>query len=110
MSDDTYYPDSEGQIDTGNSDDSPKAKLGGLADRPSPKDDYPDVAVLEADVESYGEVHSIVEEFESEVELRRGTTDFDYEVGLITVDDGQTLHRIGMDRVVSWYLPTSMLH
>ena len=85
-------------------------KKGDESDSPSPKDEYPSVATLEADLDGYGELHVIVEEYSDEVELRTGTTDFDYDSGLITVDDGQTLHRIGMERVVSWYFPTSMLH
>lgn len=61
---------------------------GSFADDSSPKDDYPAVEQMEADLGEYGELHVIVEEYDDEVELRLGATDFDYESGLITVDDG----------------------
>lgn len=65
---------------------------------------------LESDVQKHGEVHAVIEEHDDELEVRQGTTDFDYQDGVITVDDGTTLHRVGMDRVVRWYFPVEAFH
>lgn len=71
---------------------------------------------LREDIHAHGEVHAVVEEagageFDGEeVELRLGTTEFDVEAGLVTVDDGRTLHRFSVDSIVRWYLPVEFTH
>lgn len=63
---------------------------------------------LEADVSEHGEVHATVEEFDKEVEIRQGTATFGEEV--ITLDNGQTVLRVDVERIVGWYKPTSFFH
>ena len=70
----------------------------------------PLIEKLAADIESWGECHAVIEETDAEVELRQGTATFEDESQCITVENGQTLMRIGYDRVVSWYLPTEFYH
>lgn len=69
------------------------------------------INTLKVDVEEHGEVHAVVEEIdEGEVEIRQGTTTFDEENDVVHIDDGQTTHTIGMDRIVYWYKPMDFLH
>lgn len=75
-----------------------------------PQDDYPDIQTLEEELEQHGEVHAAVEDVDVEVEFRLGTTSFDYDAGLLSVDDGDTTHHFSMASVVSWYRPFSLFH
>lgn len=65
---------------------------------------------MESDVENHGEVHAVVEEHDEEVEVRKGTSIFNYEDGVVVIDGADTLHTVGMDRFVSWYLPQEFHH
>jgi len=80
--------------------------------------DYQIAEVLHQDVLKHGEAHVIVDEHDSvggedsdhELEVRKGTTVFDYDVGLITIEGADTIQRIGMDAIVRWYLPKEYAH
>jgi len=74
-------------------------------------DDYPQIVIMEQDVDRHGEVHAVVEECDQEVEIRQGTANFEYMHGVITLDPpSQPLERIGMGRIISWYLPEDGRH
>ena len=68
------------------------------------------------DVHSHGEVHAVIEEAGAgdiegeEVEIRLGTAEFDTEAHMISVEDGQTVHRFSFDRIVRWYMPMDFGH
>lgn len=69
------------------------------------------VELLEHEVQEHGEAHAVFEEHDDEVEIRWATTTFDYEHGVIRVE--ATSHsplRFGMERLVSWELPTAPFH
>lgn len=74
------------------------------------KTDHPFIAQMQADVQDHGEVHAVVSEWDDEVEVRLGTATFEWAAGSIAIDDGQTVHRIRMDDVVSYYLPVEHTH
>ena len=71
---------------------------------------------MEEDVHDHGEVHAVIEEAGAgcvvgeEIEIRQRTTTFDFEAGLITVEDGKTLYRFPFEKVVRWYLPVKFGH
>jgi len=71
---------------------------------------------LEEDVQCHGEVHAVIEEpgtgefSGEELEIRLGTAEFDYEAGFVTIEGGDTLHRVMMDSIIRWYLPVEPTH
>jgi len=74
---------------------------------------------LREDIVTHGEVHAVVEEPDAgehfgdgqeEVELRLGTTEFDSEAGLVTIEGADTIHRLRLDSIVRWYLPVEVAH
>lgn len=62
---------------------------------------------LQRDVEHHGEAHVLIADV-GEVEVRKGTADFEPTNGLISLDDGQTKHRYNIAHVVGWYLPVDV--
>jgi hypothetical protein len=77
--------------------------------------DYPAIELLEADVDKHGEVHVVIEEAGAggegdEIEVRAGTTRYDYEMGVLRINGENTDHRVRMDSVVRWYLPREFSH
>jgi hypothetical protein len=62
------------------------------------------------DIADHGEVHATVEGHDSEIELRIGTTRFDYNTGLLTVRTNTEQQQVALDRVISWYKPRSFSH
>lgn len=70
---------------------------------------YPIAWKLQQDTASHGETHVIIEGHDAELELRRNTTTFDYNDGLIRVSDAGLIHHmIPFDRIVRWYKPKSV--
>lgn len=69
-----------------------------------------DSDALTAAIESHGEVHATVEEYDRELELRQGTTDIDADAGLVRLDNGQTTLCVDIERIVSWYKPVGFFH
>lgn len=71
---------------------------------------------LKEDVFNHGEVHAVIEEAGAghvegeEVEIRQGTSTFDFDALMLTVEDGETLHRFAFEKVVRWYLPVEFGH
>ena len=78
--------------------------------------EYEAIQQLEDDVEEHGEAHAVIEEAGAggvggeEIEIRQGTTTFDYDAGLLFVEGADHSHRVRMDRVVRWYLPYEFGH
>jgi len=74
------------------------------------------LARLEEDVRGHGEAHVVVEEAGAgevdgeELEVRLGTTTFDHDADLITIEDGRTIHRVTAESIVRWYLPVELGH
>jgi len=75
-------------------------------------DEWPVMRALARDVHQHGECHVTVEEHDDELEVRIGTTVFDFSNGLLSIktEAGYDNLRVGMDRVVSWYLPHEPWH
>lgn len=69
-----------------------------------PMSDSEKLQRLEQDVQEHGEVHATIAEV-GERDIRQGTATFDHDAGLVTVEDGQTVHRIDAAEIVHWYLP-----
>jgi len=68
-----------------------------------PPDDAPtEIVHLEAHLRAHGEVIVEVEE-RGPVELHRGNTEFDYELGAIKVDPRDDVVTVPMDRVTVFY-------
>jgi len=61
------------------------------------------------DVLDHGEVHA---EFDDDanryVEIRKGTTTFDFEGGVFIVDDGHTAHWFTMFGLTNWHEPKNV--
>ena len=80
--------------------------------------DFPYIELLEAVVEEHGECHAIVEEHDAgehmadaeEIEVRQGTTTFDYDSEALVIEGADTTHYVHMDRVVRFYKPTEFGH
>lgn len=73
--------------------------------------EYPTISAVQKDIFDHGEVHATFEEHDAEIELRCGTTEFDYEHETISlVADSTVTERFGFDRLVSWYLPEDRRH
>lgn len=65
---------------------------------------------FKADLTAHGELHLTVADVSGEVEARAGVTSFDFDAGLVHIDDGQTTHTIVVDHISSWYRPMSVTH
>lgn len=74
------------------------------------KSDYPFVAAAQSDMQSHGEVHAVFDEHDSEIELRNGVTEFDFNNGLISVEGPDHTVKFGMERLVSFYKPVEVFH
>lgn len=77
--------------------------------------EYPYIELMETEVSKHGEVHAILEEHDSfedghELEVRKGTTEFDYDCEALIVEGADTTHYVHMDRVVRYYKPTEVSH
>ena len=77
--------------------------------------EFPYIEVMEEVVAEHGEVHATLEEHDSfdhgdELEVRHGTTVFDYESECLVVDGADTTHYVHMDRVVRFYPPKEVAH
>lgn len=80
-------------------------------DEPPNVDAYPIAWDLQGDIANHGEVHAVVEEHDAELELRKGTTLFDYNSGLLCVDRMDLSdYKVPFSRIVSWYMPREMFH
>jgi len=75
-------------------------------------DEYPLIRSLARDVSRHGECHVCVEEHDDELEVRQGTTFFDFDRGLLSVrtPSGHGNLKIPMESVISWYLPHEPWH
>lgn len=71
---------------------------------------------MEEQVEEHGEVHAVIEEAGAggvegeEIEVRQGTTTFDYDSEALCIEGADTTHFVAMDRVVRFYPPTEFGH
>lgn len=89
------------------------------------KDDFKHVRLMQKVVngfggyETYGEVHAVIEEAGAgerfagdgeEVEIRAGTTQFNYDEETLIINGENTTHYIDMDRVVGFYPPKEVGH
>jgi hypothetical protein len=73
--------------------------------------EYPEIRVLQEDVEAHGEAHVNFEHVdEGDVEVRLRTARFNYRNGLIEIWDGDNNVRFSMDTYVSHYLPMNVYH
>jgi hypothetical protein len=68
-------------------------------------EEYPTVARLMRDVLDHGEVHAKWADSDDKVEVRQGTTTFDFEGEIIVIDDGITDHSFAMNQLVNWEKP-----
>lgn len=77
--------------------------------RPESADDYPQAWKLQQGINAHGECHAVIAEHDTEIELRRGQTTFDYGNGVITINpqSGPRQH-ISMDAIIRWYQPDSV--
>ena len=60
------------------------------------------IEAMEQLLDEFGHVHFTVEEL-GEKDASKGNVEFDYDAGVIIVDDGVHEHRYGMDRIVHYY-------
>ena len=61
-----------------------------------------DVKKMEQLLKEFGHVHFTVEEL-GEKDGSIGNTVFDYDAGVVIVDEGVHVHHYGMDRIVHYY-------
>lgn len=70
--------------------------------------DRPVIRLME-DIHEHGEVHAeFADDATRYVELRKGTTLFDFEAGVFAVDDGITTHRFAMHNLTNWHKPRNV--
>lgn len=60
------------------------------------------IKAMEELLNEFGHLHFTVEEL-GEVDGSAGNTTFDYDAGVVVVDDGVHEHHYGMDRIVHYY-------
>lgn len=65
---------------------------------------------MKSDVEEYGEVHATFENESKEVEIRLGTSRFNFHNGVVEIWDGDNYEPFSMDHLVSWYKPMEVYH
>lgn len=64
---------------------------------------------LMEDVVEHGEVHAeFADDSNRYVEIRKGTTTFDFDGGLFVVNDGITDHRFAMSLLTNWHKPRNV--
>lgn len=77
----------------------------------------PDAAISERapilrlmeDVLEHGEVHAeFADDSNRYVEIRKGTTTFDFEGGVFVVNDGVTNHQFAMNLLTNWHKPKNV--
>ena len=75
-------------------------------------DEWPVIEALARDVNRHGEAHVTIEEHDDELEVRVGTTVFDFDSGLLSIKSevGYDNLRVSMDKVVSWHKPHNAFH
>lgn len=68
----------------------------------------PIVRLME-DVVEHGEVHAeFADDSDRYVEIRKGTTTFDFDGGLFVVNDGITDHQFAMRLLTNWHKPRNV--
>lgn len=70
--------------------------------------EHPVVATLMRDVLDHGEVHAKWADSAHNVEVRQGTSTFDFDGEVIIIDDGITEHRFAMNQIVHWEKPMNV--
>lgn len=64
---------------------------------------------LMEDVLEHGEVHAeFADDSARYVEIRKGTTTFDFEGGVFVVNDGVTDHQFAMSLLTNWHKPRNV--
>jgi len=64
---------------------------------------------LMEDVVEHGEVHAeFADDSDRYVEIRKGTTTFDFEGGVFVVNDGITDHQFAMSLLTNWHKPRNV--
>jgi hypothetical protein len=64
---------------------------------------------LMEDVVEHGEVHAeFADDSDRYVEIRKGTTTFDFEGGVFVVNDGITDHQFSMSLLTNWHKPRNV--
>lgn len=64
---------------------------------------------LMEDVVEHGEVHAeFADDSNRYVEIRKGTTTFDFEGGVFVVNDGITDHQFAMNLLTNWHRPRNV--
>lgn len=71
-------------------------------------EDQPTIVRMMQDVLEHGEVHAKWADSDEYVEVRQGTTTFDFEGEVLLLDDGITTHTFSMAQVVSWEKPMNV--
>jgi len=71
-------------------------------------EEHPTIVSLVRDVLDHGEVHAQWADSEHKVEIRQGTTTFDFDGEIVAIDDGITEHQFAMARIVTWEKPTNL--
>ena len=84
-------------------------------EQPSADQKYPEIHLMEKVVVDHGEVHAVLDEADSfdrgsELEIRRGPSEFSYEHETIIIEGADTSHFIPMDSVVRFYIPNQVSH
>jgi hypothetical protein len=73
------------------------------------QDRHPPVIRLMQDVLEHGEVHAeFGDDSDRYVELRQGTTTFDFDGEIFVIDDGITGHYFTMNQLVNWERPRNV--
>ena len=71
--------------------------------------DLAPILTLMENVLEHGEVHAeFSDDSERYVEIRKGTTTFDFEGGVFVIDDGTTEHRFSMRGLSNWHKPRNV--
>jgi hypothetical protein len=70
------------------------------------------IDALRQDIEEHGEVHAFVDEGgrDRTIELRRGTTDFDDQRRVVTVEASDADHVVPYENINDWYKPLDFYH
>ena len=68
------------------------------------------IGMLKNDVERHGESHVTFEHVDGEVEVRLGTSVFDWDGNVIRVYDGDQYHNFAMDKYVTHEVPMDVFH
>lgn len=80
--------------------------IGDISDEIS--ESAPIIRLME-DVVAHGEVHAeFADDSDRYVEIRKGTTTFDFEGGVFVVNDGITDHQFAMSLLTNWHRPRNV--